>query len=186
MQPNQAAMSHPPPMPPPQGAMQPNQAAMSHPPPMPPPQGAMQPNQAAMSHPPPMPPPQGAMPNRLPMLPYQPGQVETSFSPPMQMLPDLAAMPTLPQVLPTPFTTPIPPFQIVPASSGPAAVWCVRIPGDGSPIHYIMVRIVTNTVHPNLFAPDIFQWWSERDPTAKLMVFTLRTPVYSPEPCTEL
>ena len=74
-------------------------------------------------------------------------------------------------MLPTPpFTTPFAYSKTAPHANGPPFVWCIRIPGDDSPIERTMVEIVTDQHNPTNYVPFLKEWWSEKDPTAQPMV----------------
>ena len=84
-------------------------------------------------------------------------------------------MSQVPQMLPTPFTTPSAYDQTAPQSNDrpivePLVVWCVCIPGDGSPIHRKMIEIVTGENDPTYYMPALQNWWPKGDPTAKAVV----------------
>ncbi|CAD6583883.1 MAG: hypothetical protein ASARMPRED_001537 [Alectoria sarmentosa] len=55
----------------------------------------------------------------------------------------------------------------------PSAVWCIRIPANGSPIERMVIRIVLDTEQSTKRVPFPQGWWWDKDPTAHLMLPTL-------------
>lgn len=120
-------------------------------------------SQSNTPYPPPMPPAQGAVSYPLPMPQGQTIQ---------------AAVPQVPPTLPTAFTTPFAP-QTASHFDCPSAVWCIRIPANGSPIERMVIGIVLDIEQPTKRVPFPKDWWWDKDPTAQPMVYALKIQVYS-------
>lgn len=163
-------------------SMLPNQADTSIPSSMPPAQEtpsypwSITPDQSHMSSPPPMPLAQQTLTYPLPMLlgiPDQSTTFQPSSAPPQAAMPSYsqpgqAATSHQPQMQPTPLPLAYP--QYPPSVTGPVRVWCIRIPGDGSPILRVAVDMVMNPYGPLTQLPVLKDWWPEIDPIAQLFV----------------